>query len=384
MKLCSKCIQRTGIDFETERDTEVVVEIGPNQYYEECLLCSGVLWELDSIAEKILEELKEYEFETFLIGTRLEGSIKAMELYLYDEYGVDGDKSIKYEFNRELGKIISNITGKDSSQDPDVTIIYNLESSDIEFQFKSLYIYGRYLKKVRNIPQTRWVCKECNGAGCKSCNYRGRKYFTSVEELIIGPCLRVSNGTNAFLHGSGREDVDARMLGNGRPFVIEIQNPVKRNFELKELQDTINRESGGWIEVRDLTLTQQKEVEWVKSTPFRKTYRAEVVFQNEVTEGELSSSLKELSNRVISQRTPKRVEHRRADLIRKRSTYDLRLIYYSPRTATIEVDAQSGLYIKELISGDNGRTTPSLSEVLNNYSKVTKLDVIKVWDDEDN
>jgi len=34
------------------------------------------------------------------------------------------------------------------------------------------------------------------------------------------------------LHGMGREDVDARMLGRGRPFIIEIKEPRRRHFDL--------------------------------------------------------------------------------------------------------------------------------------------------------
>jgi tRNA pseudouridine synthase 10 len=30
-----------------------------------------------------------------------------------------------------------------------------------------------------------------------------------------------------YLHAAGREDIDVRMLGTGRPFVFEIINPKK-------------------------------------------------------------------------------------------------------------------------------------------------------------
>jgi len=36
-----------------------------------------------------------------------------------------------------------------------------------------------------------------------------------------------------FLHASGREDVDVRMLGKGRPFILEIVSP-KRAVSCKE------------------------------------------------------------------------------------------------------------------------------------------------------
>ncbi|HJJ55311.1 MAG TPA: hypothetical protein O0X50_04415 [Methanocorpusculum sp.] len=44
----------------------------------------------------------------------------------------------------------------------------------------------------------------------------------------------------------------------------------------------------------------------------------------------------------------------------------------------LEVVGDSGLYIKELISGDNGRTSPSLAEILKSPARVTELDVIQV------
>jgi len=37
-----------------------------------------------------------------------------------------------------------------------------------------------------------------------------------------------------------------------------------------------------------------------------------------------------------------------------------------------------GLYIKELISGDDGRTKPSISEILNTPAECIELDVLEV------
>ncbi|HJK19212.1 MAG TPA: tRNA pseudouridine(54/55) synthase Pus10, partial [Methanocorpusculum sp.] len=39
---------------------------------------------------------------------------------------------------------------------------------------------------------------------------------------------------------------------------------------------------------------------------------------------------------------------------------------------------EGGLYIKELVSGDGGRTTPSLAEILAVPAKVVALDVVQV------
>ncbi|MEM2906597.1 MAG: hypothetical protein QW739_00755, partial [Candidatus Odinarchaeota archaeon] len=42
------------------------------------------------------------------------------------------------------------------------------------------------------------------------------------------------------------------------------------------------------------------------------------------------------------------------------------------------VDCQGGLYVKELVSGDDGRTKPSLSEILGVEAKCIQLDVLNV------
>ncbi|HMZ31697.1 MAG TPA: tRNA pseudouridine(54/55) synthase Pus10, partial [Methanoregulaceae archaeon] len=44
----------------------------------------------------------------------------------------------------------------------------------------------------------------------------------------------------------------------------------------------------------------------------------------------------------------------------------------------LEVTGEAGLYIKELISGDNGRTRPSLTEILQRPARVSRLDVVQV------
>jgi tRNA pseudouridine synthase 10 len=361
MKLCKKCSDRL----------EICVEAG-----QECLLCDGLLWRIDEIAERISKKLYNYEFETFLIGSRLEGSIKVFEDYIFEKYGIERDKSIKFQFNRELGKTLAlRMNKKVSFENPDITIVYNLETNEFAIQIKPLYIYGRYKKKIR-IPQTRWMCK-CNGIGCKDCDYTGKKYPTSVEELIAKPCKRMAEGENTIFHGSGREDVDVRTLGNGRPFVIEIQNPRRRSIDLKKLEKVINWEAKGKIAVADLKFADAKDVEFLKSANFRKTYRAKIELEKEVDKEELEKALNKIRNALILQRTPKRVEHRRADVLRKRKTYDVRLLLHRAKIAIIEIEADSGLYIKELIS-DDLRTRPSLSEALNIDVRVAKLDVVKV------
>jgi tRNA pseudouridine synthase 10 len=44
----------------------------------------------------------------------------------------------------------------------------------------------------------------------------------------------------------------------------------------------------------------------------------------------------------------------------------------------MRIRCQGGLYIKELITGDEGRTSPSVAEILNVGAKPLELDVLNV------
>jgi tRNA pseudouridine synthase 10 len=50
----------------------------------------------------------------------------------------------------------------------------------------------------------------------------------------------------------------------------------------------------------------------------------------------------------------------------------------SPKKAEMKIRCQGGLYVKELVTGDGGRTVPSVSEILKNRATPMKLDVLKV------
>jgi len=81
--------------------------------------------------------------------------------------------------------------------------------------------------------------------------------------------------------------------------------------------------------------------------------------------------------------TPTRVSHRRADKLRLRRVYSADLIEVKGRLARINVKGESGLYIKELIFGDGGRTQPNLAEILRVDAIVEELDVIDVGGESD-
>jgi tRNA pseudouridine synthase 10 len=350
-----------------------------------CWVCNGLFEKTDEWVSKALETLRDYEFDSFLVGTKVNGLLTENEDLLWEIAGASYAEPLKAELNREVGKRIEQETGKIAEfKTPDLVVILNLLTDTVEVQANAVFVYGRYRKFKRGIPQTRWFCRACRGRGCERCNYTGKMYPESVEELIGGSLLEVFKGADMVLHGCGREDIDARMLDSGRPFVIELKEPKRRYVDLLRAEEKVNTENAGKIEVLDLQYVRKEMVAKLKNAKADKTYQVNVEFKtpDTVLEAAVRNALDVLSGAVIEQRTPTRVVHRRADLIRKRKVATARLVSFTSTAeahrAVMEFKCDAGLYVKELISGDAGRTNPSLSALLGLELEVTELDVLDV------
>ena len=157
-----------------------------------CGICRNFFTEgMNSVAKKVADSLDGIEFDTFQIGTVVSDNLLKAEEKLWERTNIDFVEPIKSEVNRELGKIVEQLTGKAFAQEnPDVTIVVNLKTGKVKLELRSLYIVGFYQKLKRGIPQTKWLCGECGGKGCKSCKEVGKRYKTSVQEIIDKPFLK--------------------------------------------------------------------------------------------------------------------------------------------------------------------------------------------------
>ncbi|WP_406671315.1 tRNA pseudouridine(54/55) synthase Pus10 [Methanolobus sp. ZRKC4] len=346
---------------------------------EKCWVCLGLYDNLYIWAERAIEAIRDIEYSTFLVGTKVSGLLAENEEILWSECGITHAEQFKTEMNREVGKLIAARNEKEVEFDkPDVLVTLDLSGEKVELQVRSLYIQGRYRKLVRGIPQTRWPCRTCGGKGCERCDFTGRQYPESVDEIIREEVVNMCDADDTTFHGAGREDIDALMLGSGRPFVVEALNPSIRSIDVAELEKKINSFANGKVEVEGLKIVGKEVIETLKTSQADKVYKLKVTFSEPVSKEKLISAINSLVGAEISQRTPQRVSHRRADLIRKRFVHDMQLLELTDEYAIIQVHCDGGLYVKELTSGDEERTQPSLTGILGIQAKVTELDVINV------
>jgi tRNA pseudouridine synthase 10 len=345
-----------------------------------CYLCDETFKELDALAEHVVTMLSGHEFDTFLIGVRVSAGVEDREDELRAKFKIKWGESIRSDLSREIGKRVMKSTEKDVAfKRPDILVTINPFTRKIALRAHSLHVFGYYRKLARGIPQAKWVCSRCGGHGCEACKGTGKLYPESVEELIAQPLLKATGGSDVKIHAAGREDIDARMLGSGRPFIIEVLNPVKRRINLERLGKEINRTAQGKVEVEHLKLTSKATVRKLKAAEgAEKVYRVIVEFTDKITDDLLSSLEETMENTLIIQQTPTRVMHRRAMKTRRRRLFRLQAKRLKPDRAEMVLRCEGGLYIKEFISGDGGRTTPSITEFTQIQATCVELDVMKV------
>ena len=180
------------------------------------------------------------------------------------------------------------------------------------------------------------------------------------------------------LHGAGREDVDVRCLGEGRPFVLELAEPRRRILDLEGLAAQVAEGAGGRVEIEGLVRTHKETIGRIKEAGCDKRYRARCLAEGALDPSRVARLKGQLSGVVLAQDTPGRVSHRRAAATRSREVRELAVVEQGEEELVLEIEAESGTYIKELISGDEGRTRPSVSELLGVETRCVELDVLAI------
>lgn len=385
-KICKHCLGRKlsktidGLN-NIERADKVAQELNIDLDEVDCVICDNLFDKLDDdLYKKIDDKINQLgiEFDTFLVGSKISKDIQKRDEELSEKFNLSVE-TIKKEVNRLIGLGIWEIYDKEAefeSQD----IVFSIDlinDPKVKIQINPLYIEGKYNKLKRGIPQTKWPCTKCKGRGCEECNFTGKQYPESVEELISEHFLKATKGREAKFHGAGREDIDVLMLGSGRQFVLEIKEPKIRKLDLKDLEDKINKINEGKTSYHNLQVCERKRKAIIKqsSPDAYKVYNALVECEDDYDKDKLKNLL---NLGEIHQQTPLRVLRRRADMIRVKNVLDLSYEIIDDKTFSMTIKTEGGLYIKELISGDDGRSHPNVSEILGVNAKCAQLDVIEV------
>jgi len=235
--LCSNCYNRLFKIKKNLVSARNIIRLSLSNPNGICYICKNIFKNLECYVDKIFEVAKYYEFSTFSIGLIIKPSMIDRDDDIRSKFKLIGTYGLKYNLNREISKLFSRKIKSKADISPDLVITLDFRKNVLLTRSKTIYIYGKYVKKSRSIQQKQIVCITCNGTGCKLCNYTGISESNSIGGKIIKLLHNNFISTAIKINYVGGEDKSSLVLGNGRPFFAKIINPKIRNTALPKLDD---------------------------------------------------------------------------------------------------------------------------------------------------
>ncbi len=248
-----------------------------------------------------------------------------------------------------------------------------------------VYLVGRYTKRIRGVSQSPWGFTpsapppqgqsmspkeaQLHSDGIRQ-DTEGVPDERSVSE-VVASVLRPAFGappSGSNFSAAGREDIDVRMLGSGRPFGVEISDASRTVLSadaIQQLQALMNNNPHGVgvSGLRMATATQYSAMQ-KGAEEKQKTYAALVWCNQAHMPEQLAAAVDCSEPQLIVQSTPVRVMHRRALMQRERHVLRRRAQYVSPHFFVLHLTTTAGAYVKEFVHGDLGRSSPSLADLI--------------------
>jgi len=247
-----------------------------------------------------------------------------------------------------------------------------------------VYLTGRYNKLQRGVSQSPWGFAPSKVLQADEASPKDRQLLRdgirqdtegvpderSVSESVarvLRPALGAPPDSSNF-SAAGREDIDVRMLGSGRPFAIEITDASRTVLSagaIQQLQGLMNANKHG-VRITGLCMATPAEYSAMQkgAEEKQKTYAALVWCNIQLSEKELVAAVDCADSQLIQQSTPVRVMHRRALMLRERRVLRRRAQWLDGHFFILHLTTTAGAYVKEFVHGDLGRTSPSLADLM--------------------
>jgi tRNA pseudouridine synthase 10 len=324
-----------------------------------CYVCgSRIELIIDEWAKRVGEALRAMGFRRFILGARPpEGSLEAEE-EIAREFSLQYWESIKNELKREIGKGVSrSYNFEPDFSDPEIMLILDISRGSIEAVIPSLIVSSRVVKFVRGV------------------SFKKRPGKRSLEDIVERAAEDLGEGVRISI--PVRDTSRYRILGDGCYSILEIRSPKPGRRNLEAISSAINRRQEIYI-IDIVGKGRRKDIEDLVSRVKRITYRIYIYSNKKLGDIEIEK-LKSQSPITLEQRTPKRiVERGGVERIYKGDLKIEAIHRISEKTFEIIASTSSKIYIEEAITGDEGRTSPSLSSILSTDLKPLEIDVIRI------
>jgi tRNA pseudouridine synthase 10 len=350
-RLCEHCLRRQS---------------GPTGAFKvavgsECFVCGGLLDRIPSMARKAARMARRYDFRTFSVGVSMPGGVQEKEDELRSDLKLKGSETIKSQAARLVAGLVSG--GLDKRVDkmkPDLTLLVNFSDGEVTAASRPVYFYGRYTKP-RGVSQRREPCHECRGVGCQRCRGTGFERKQSVEAQLRRKLAGFSHSERMTFTWLGSEDRESKVYPPGRPFLVEVKNPMQREFP----RSFAARFRGGQVAVSSGRVLRSKPVRLP-----RFKFRTEILATSASKVGavELAALEKAFRKALVRFERPNekpawKTVYRTSARARGKKLY-------------IDAELDGGLPVKRFVDGE--RVSPSVSEVLKTEVRCRRFDICEV------
>ena len=321
-----------------------------------CYICKNIFAGLSLQVTKMLDVSSGHDFTTFLVGTKVKPSVLDRDDHVRSRFRLRGIDGVKTNITRELAKQFSLKTKKKAeSLDPDLTFMVDFKADSCTVQTKPVFLWGRYTKTKRNLPQKQKPCTDCLGKGCLGCNYHGISKFDSVEGLISKYLFDKFGALQAKITWIGGEDSTSLVLGSGRPFFVKLLCPKKRRPRLPKK-----------IPLGEIIIQNIKPIGRIPPGPvqFTSKVKLHITCENKI-EQNLLTKLDQLEKNTVAvyERSGKRTE---------KTVQGIRYKTKSDNSFYLSMTAGGGLPLKRFVVGDD--IFPNISDILENKCRCETFD----------
>ena len=342
-----------------------------------CYICKNLFSNAVLYVKMMQNASMRYEFSTFTVGAILKQSIIERDDRLRSKFHLRGVDGIKTAVTRELGKKFVKKTKKRIDHlSPDITFTINFRTEQCNVKTKPTFLYGRYIKDKRGLPQKGESCKDCKGKGCIFCNNHGIVSFDSVEGKISQLLYEKFETKQVKFTWIGGEDKTSLVMGDGRPFFAKLLSPKKRNVRL------VKKSNLGEIMVHAL-----RTIDVIPNGSIR--FKSKIKMWVSTKDNISSKKLKKLKQLVAVPIETVPIVREALDYFtgstkkqHKREIHKLKYKKISLQSFTVEIEVDGGITIKRLVDGIpflGFRIIPNITSLLGTQCSCEKFDVNQIY-----
>jgi len=326
-----------------------------------CYICKNLFSNTDHYVKMMQDASFGYEFSTFMVGAILKQSIIERDDKLRSKFHLRGVDGIKTAVTRELVKKFARKTKTHIDHLlPDIIFTINFRTEQCNVKTKPIFLYGRYIKNKRGLPQKEESCKDCKGKGCNFCNNHGIVLFDSVEGKISQFLYEKFETNQVKFTWIGGEDKTSLVMGNGRPFFAKLLSAKKRNVRLTKKSN-----------LDEIMIHGLRKIDHIPngSIHFKSKIKILISTKNNISSNRLKK-LKQLVTVPIEITNSNNKQH-------KKTIHKLNYKKNSLQSFTVEIEADGGIPIKRFVDGFN--IIPSVSSLLGTQCSCEKFDINQIY-----